>query len=310
MTLAASVTPLQLALALDVVVDAPTVRECADLMRELRGIGLSDVWQSGEYVVQRDDVTGCDTVRFLRGSHIRGEWVVGNDEGVTSANRLAAVLRAIHAELVGTGITTGWLREGLLCDAVDDETPSVEPCYDAFEAFLQEGLWANHKVNCTPAASCTSYPGTSSSRAIFQPSRVRSWSTEISRAHARKSLTRSATKPTGATCGASAYPTRSCVRAGHTKALPGCRNRNSRSTNQQRARRRTGTTATVGAVGRNWRTRGASENWRSRARKFGSGNVMAYRARQHVLPNKMNHRLHADFQKFTMTFVRYGKSVV
>ena len=285
MTLAAPVSPLQLALALDVVVDAPTVRECADLMRELREVALGDVWQSGEYRIERDDVTGCDTVRFLRGSHVRGEWVVGTDDGVTSANKLAAALRAIHTELVGTGITTGWLREGLLCEDADEGCENL--CYDAFEKFIQEALWqVNRKANCTPVANCTSSPGTSSSRATSQPSRGRSWSTGTSRARARKFLTRSATKPTGATCGVSVCRTPRCVRAGRTKGRPGCQSGNLRSTN----RRRMGLTDTVGVAGRNWRTPAGSKNWRSRGERFGSGNVRATRGRAHAPLNKMNHR--------------------
>lgn len=114
----------QLALALDVVCDTPTVRECADLMRELREVALGDVWQSGEYRVERDDVTGCDTVRFLRGSHVRGEWVCD------TTNRLAAALRAIRDELVGTGITTGWLRRGALALEQESDDCPGEPLYN------------------------------------------------------------------------------------------------------------------------------------------------------------------------------------
>ena len=262
----------QLALALDVVCDAPTVRECADLMRELREIALGDVWQSGEYRVERDDVTGCDTVRFLRGSHVRGEWVCD------TTNRLAAALRAIRDELVGTGITTGWLRRGALCE--DAESGSDNLCYDAFEKFIQEGLWR------TQAVTCISSVGIYSWRGISPPLAGLGSSTVISRARVRKYSTRSAIRHTGATCGASDFPIRRCVRAERTPGRPGYPRKNSRSTN----RRRMDLTATVGVAGRNWRTPVVSGNWRSRARKSGSGNVRVAQGKSRALLNKMNHR--------------------
>lgn len=131
MTLAAPPVT-QLALALDVIVDAPTTRERLDLMAELRAVWIGDVWVSGEYRVERDDPDGVDTVRFMRGSHVRGEWAV------TSANKLAAALRSIHAELVGTGITTGWLRKGLLYAGAVLEQES-DDC---------PGEWAYNGVDC------------------------------------------------------------------------------------------------------------------------------------------------------------------
>ena len=139
-TLAAPLTAAppvtQLALSLDVIVDEPTARERLDLLRELRDIHVGDVWASGEYRVERDDPDGVDTVRFLRGAHVRGEWQA------TSANRLAAALRLIHAELVGTGITTGWLRAGLLYEGAvleqeSDDCPS-EWAYNGVDCEAQQ----------------------------------------------------------------------------------------------------------------------------------------------------------------------------
>lgn len=147
MTLAAPpVTQLALALVLPdgspVIVDAPTARERLDLMTELRAVWIGDVWVSGEYRVERDDPDGVDTVRFMRGSHLRGEWAV------TSANKLAAALRAIHVELVGAGITCGWLLPGKLyvkdkpdCSESLCDEPAEEMAYNGVKVqYAQEAL--------------------------------------------------------------------------------------------------------------------------------------------------------------------------
>jgi len=219
-TLAAPLTAAppvtQLALSLDVIVDAPTARERLDLLRELRGIHVGDVWASGEYRVERDDPDGVDTVRFMRGSHVRGEWAV------TSANKLAAALRSIHAELVGTGITTGWLREGLLYDS-DDESASQDECYDAFEAFIQEGLWRTHRE------TCSSSPSTSSCSGITRRSLARNTSSVISTGW-RRSWTFTATLNTGATCGGSGSARSIRSTSGVTSAAAHARKATSRPT--------------------------------------------------------------------------------